>query len=355
MKKLAWLLGMLFCFAPVATYAQAPAAQESQQDAVKVANDPSQMLPAEIEARFKGIRSDPDPEALVRDAHYWVSNENAQYVWYPHIKDRGGVLSGVGTDQVYLLAGWANASIVIPMDFDRQIRNLHVAYGAAFMAAENIEEFRSYWKKENADKMKAALDKYFPSETDVAMKAWKVGVKEVNGRFNRVTKKYTNKEKNLGVPTFLTDESQYQRIRQLWLNHRVFPICGDLTGNKAMLDIAKALKDSGLKMTILYPSNAEHYFAYGPEYRRNIINMPFADNSLILRTRQMRSLGLAEEEDYHYNMQTGANFIKWLQTTNIKDQHSMLKKRSKTETTGLSVLDYEPEPSKKAPPIAEMP
>ena len=166
---------------------------------------------------------------------------------------------------------------------------------------------------------------------------------------------YTNKEKNLGVPTFLTDESQYQRIRQLWLNHRVFPICGDLTGNKAMLDIAKALNDSGLKMTILYPSNAEHYFAYGPEYRRNIINMPFADNSLILRTRQMRSLGLAEEEDYHYNMQTGANFIKWLQTTNIKDQHSMLKKRSKTETTGLSVLDYEPEPSKKAPPIAEMP
>jgi len=355
MKKICWLIGMMFCLTPVATFAQAPAAQESQQDVVKVANDPAQMLPQEIENRFKALRSDPDPDQLVRDAHYWVSNENAHYVWYPYIKDKGGVFSGVGTDQVYLLAGWSNASIIIPMDFDRQIRNLHIAYGAAFLASENIEEFRTYWKKENSDKMKAALEKYFPGEKDVAMKAWNLGVKEVNGRFNRVTKKYSGKNAKSTVPTFLTDDAQYQRIRRLWQNHRVFPICGDLTGDKAMLDIAKALKDSGLKMTILYPSNAEHYFTYGPAYRRNIINMPFADDSLILRTRQMRSLGLAEDEDYHYNMQSGENFIVWLKTTNIKDQHSMLKKRSKTETTGLSVLDYKPEPSVKAPEIAAMP
>ena len=362
MKKICWLIGMMLCLAPVATFAQAPAAQEAQQnaqenqqDVVKVANDPAQMLPQEIENRFKSMRSDPDPDQLVRDAHYWVSNENAHYVWYPHIKDKGGVFSGVGTDQVYLLAGWSNASIIIPMDFDRQIRNLHFAYGAAFMASENIEEFRTYWKKENAEKMKAALDKFFPSETDVAMKAWKTGVREVNNRFNRVSKKYSGKDDKINVPTFLTDEAQFKRIKQLWENHRVFPLCGDLTGNNAMIDIAKALNDSGLKMTILYPSNAEHYFSYGPEYRRNIINMPFADDSLILRTRQMKSLGLAEEEDYHYNMQSGENFKLWLQTTNVKDQHTMLRKRSKTETAGLSILDYKPEPSKKAPDIAAMP
>lgn len=370
MKKIFWLMGISLSLVPAMAFSQDAVPQEgttqetvkqdtakqdtAKQDAVRVAQDPSQMLPQEIEDRFKSMRSDPDPDQLVRDAHYWVSNENAHYVWYPHIKDRGGVLSGVGTDQVYLLAGWSNASIVIPMDFDRQIRNLHFAYGAAFLASENIDEFRTYWKKENADKMKAALEKYFPSEVDVAMKAWKHGASEVNGRIRRVIKKYTA-DKGAGVPTFLTDDAQYQRIRQLWQNHRVFPICGDLTGDKAMLDIAKALNDSGLKMTILYPSNAEHYFEYSPSYRRNIINMPFADNSLVLRTRQMRSLGLAEDEDYHYNMQTGENFIVWLKTTNIKDQHSMLRKRSKTETTGLSVLDYVPEPSAKEPQIAPVP
>lgn len=334
--------------------AAAQTAAESSQNATAVANDPNQKLPQAIEDRMKAVRTDPDPEQLVRDAHYWVSNESAHYVWYPYIKDLGGVILGVGTDQVYLLAGWSNASMILPMDFDRQIKNLHIAYGAAFMSAENIAEFRTYWQKANADKMRAALDQYFPNDADDAMKAWKSGRAEVQGRFNRVIKKYT-KEEGQGVPTFLTDETQYQRIRTLWLNHRVFPICGDLTGNHAMIDIAKALTDSDMQMTLMYPSNAEHYFVYGPEYRRNIINMPFTDNSLILRTRQMRSLGLAAEGDYHYNMQSGANFKLWLQTTQIPDQHKMLRKRSKTKTDGLSVLKYEPSPSKKPPEIAPMP
>lgn len=373
MKKIAWMLGLLLCLAPLTSFAQtATATTENSQSQAKDANDPNKMLPSDIEARFKSLRSDPDPDQLVRDAHYWVSNENAQYVWYPYIKDMGGVLSGVGTDQVYLLAAWSNASLVIPMDFDKQIRNLHFAYGAAFLASENIEEFRTYWKSENADKMKAALEKYFPSEAEVAMKAWKHGVKEVNGRFNRVVKKYRNLPSQLKelaetdakqygdnakiftkeIPTFITDETLYKRIRTLWQNHRVYPLCGDLTGDTAMTDIGKALKDSGMEMMILYPSNAEHYFEYDANFRRNIIDMPFNDKGLILRTRQMKFLGLAENEDYHYNMQTARNFKVWLKTTNIKEQKEMLRKRTKTSTTGLSYFDYEPSPSKKAPQIS---
>ncbi|MBR4985121.1 MAG: hypothetical protein IKY83_05205, partial [Proteobacteria bacterium] len=323
MKKLTWLFAAMLSVFPMTMVAETAVAQTAQvdQDAINKANDPSQMLPQEIEAKFKAVRSDPDPDALVRDAHYWVSNENAHYVWYPYIKDRGGVLSGVGTDQVYMLAAWSNASIVIPMDFDRMITNLHFAYGAAFLASDNIEEFRTYWKKENSAKMKAALEKYFPDHAEAAFKAWKTGCSEVIARFNRIKRKYTVlgtylKDKAKAEPkqyganakkfseplgTFITDEAQFKRIKTLWENHRVFPVCGDLTGDKAMIDIAKALNDSGLKMTILYPSNAEHYFEYGAKYRRNIVNMPFADNSLVLRTRQMRSLGVAEEEDYHYN------------------------------------------------------
>lgn len=358
MKKFTYILAALMFCLPVTASAQdySSSAQTSQSSSAD-ANDPSKMLPQEIQTRFENIRRDPDPDALVRDAHYWVSNENAHYVWYPYVKDLGGVLSGVGTDQVYLIAGWSNASLILPMDFDRMITNLHYAYGAAFLSANNIEEFRSYWKSDNPDLIKAALEKYFPDKAADAFKAWKHGVKEVNGRFNRVVKKYTKSEETeiTSVPTFLTDETQYKRIKRLWENHRVFPICGDLTGNKAMIDIAKALRDSNMKMMILYPSNAEGYFEYTPEYRRNIVNMPFEDKSLILRTRQMRSLGLAEEEDYHYNMQSGENFQLWLKTTNIPDQHKMLRKRTKTAREGLSVLDYRPEPSKKLPKLADMP
>jgi hypothetical protein len=69
----------------------------------------------------------------------------------------------------------------------------------------------------------------------------------------------------------------------------------------------------------------------------------------------MKSLGLAMEGDYHYNMQGGDNFKLWMGTTKIKDQHSMLRSRQKTPTQGLSVLDKLPTPSDSPPTIAQKP
>ncbi len=353
MKKLALSLALaLTVFGALPAMAQdaAPAAQTQQQN--NDVNDPSKMMPEAAQNAFKAIRDDPDPEALVRNAHYWISNENAHYVWYPHVQNIGGVLSGVGTDQVYLLAGWTNPSVIVPLDFDRKIRDLHFAYGVAFLTCDNIQAFIDFWKKDNADNVKAKAEELFPENAKEIAEAWKLARSNVQQRIRLVVKKYNK----VAVPSFLTDEAQYQRIRQLWQNHRVFPVCGDLTGDKTMIDLAKAINNTGLKLGVLYPSNAEHYFEYTPEYRRNIINLPFADNGLVLRTRQMSSLGVAEPEDYHYNIQSGENFKIWLKTTNIANQHKLLRQKPKKNySEGLSILDRVPEPSEKAPTIAPMP
>ena len=313
---------------------------------------PSQsgVLSESAQTNFKNLKSDPDPDKLVMNSHYWISNENAHYVWYNHVKDIGGVISGVGTDQVYLIAGWMDASLVIPMDFDRAISNLHFAYGAAFMASDNIETFLSYWKKDSEEKMREALNLYFPEYAVVAMKSWKNGQKEVNARFNKLKRKYgtskhDKKSAVAGIPTFVTDEEQYQRIRQLWVNHRVYPICGDLTGAVSMRSMADALEKSGLKMNVFYTSNAERYFTYTPDFIQNFLKMPFEEKGIILRTRQLTSLGLAEPKDYHYSIQDAHNFQRWLKTGKITDVSQMLKKRAKTDTTGLSVILEEPEES----------
>ncbi len=313
---------------------------------------PSQdgMLSESAQEVFKNLKSDPDPDKLVMNSHYWISNENAHYVWYKHVKDMGGVISGVGTDQVYLIAGWMDASLIIPMDFDRAIANLHFAYGAAFLASENIETFLSYWKKESEAKMSEALKQYFPENAADAMKSWKNGQKEVNARLHKLKRKYGAERKDkkssaAGIPTFVTDDEQYQRIRQLWLNHRVYPLCGDLTGTISMRSIADALGKTGLKMNVFYTSNAERYFTYTPDFVQNFMQMPFEDNGIILRTRQQTSLGVAEPEDYHYSIQNAQNFQRWLKTGTIADMAQMLKKRAKTDTTGLSVIVEEPEVS----------
>ena len=359
--------------APAAAAADAPAAAAPAAADADVLNDPGQMLPESAARILGGIQSDPHTDKLVRGSHYWISNENAHYVYYPKIKDMGGVFSGVGSDQVYMLAGWANASLIIPMDFDRAIQYLHFAYGAAFLASETIAEFLTYWNPKNEAKIRAALQQYFPEHLEDAFRSWKKGVHLVRTRFVRIVSKYPKlpsylqdkAKKNAKmygknasiftepVPTFLTDEEQYRRIRTLWLNHRVYPVCGDLNGDIAMQEIARALKNAGMKMKIFYLSNAEAYFNYGPKYRRNFLDMPFEEDGILLRTRQQDSLGIAERDDYHYSIHAQGNFKRWMGTTNVKNLGALFLKRSKTEITGLSFFDYEPEASPKAPEIAE--
>src|SRR5690606_20098978 len=87
--------------------------------------DPLGPLPDEVRARFEGLPRDPKPDALVRNSHYWISNELNQDLWYEHVADLGGAYLGVGTDQNYLLAGWAKSDLVVVVDFDEAIADLH--------------------------------------------------------------------------------------------------------------------------------------------------------------------------------------------------------------------------------------
>ena len=55
----------------------------------------------------------------------------------------------------------------------------------------------------------------------------------------------------VGIPTFLTDQSHYDFIRNLWAQGRVFAIRGDLTADVTMLDLAYAIERSGLTLEAL--------------------------------------------------------------------------------------------------------
>ncbi len=368
MKRLSIILAVIFCvlpgfalakpdysvYAPAYLYKTGLSWSESVQNDVLVsdeaadgrANDPNVQFPGVMAEYFENLQSDPDPEELVRSSHYWVSNENAHYVWYPYVRDLGGVISGVGTDQIYLIAGWMQASLIIPMDFDRKITMLHLAYGAAFLDSENIQQFLEFWNNNAEERMRHSMERYFPDLAGQVLEIWKTAQPIVRSRLGKLIRKYGVKHKNdkaSGVPTFVTDETQYQHIRMLWKNHRVYPVCGDLTGTVGMKSIANALNKAGMKMSVVYTSNAGQYFSYTPAFKQNFIDMPFSEKSLILRTRQLSSLGVAEPDDYHYNIQNAQNFQRWLKAGHISDMPKMLRKRSKTSTIGLSMILEEPE------------
>ena len=129
------------------------------QDAGLGANmDPSQPLAAHVRAAFDAISPDPPPEETTRGSHYWISNELSHWVMRDRISNVGGVYIGVGTEQNYLLAGWARSAFLVLLDFDQSISDLHHAYAAFFMAAETPEEFLAYWDEDRIEEARALID-----------------------------------------------------------------------------------------------------------------------------------------------------------------------------------------------------
>ncbi len=324
------------------------------EDLLATAMDPTEPLPKVVRQALEDIEFDPHPESLTRDSHYWVSNEHHHYLFREAVDGHGGIYMGVGTDQNYLIGAWAQPAILILMDFDEQIRNVHHLYELMFSRADTPEEFIDLWSAQNADEMHTALkEKYGEGERfDALKRTFDIARAVIHARLRMTARAYERRE----IPSFVTDQDKYDFIRSLWENDRVFPVRGDLTADTTMVDIATTLDELGLSMGIIYTSNAEQYFDFTPAYRRNIAVQPFDDESLMLRTRPASAFGFPEGGEYHYNVQPGLNFADWMQNNTILNSWRLLSRhREDADTQGLSYIREAPEPSDNPPQLAELP
>jgi hypothetical protein len=328
----------------------APETKQAAAEEAPAEADPLGPLPAQARATLESIRFDPRPDEITRNSHYWVSNEQSHFFWHELIKDLGGVHVGVGTDQNYLLAGWARSELIVLLDFDRAIPLLHQVYRVMFDMADTPEAFVDLWLEESIPAVAAKLDEAYPDhpQLDRIKRNHTIARKLVSARLRNVRRQY----RKAGIPTFLSDQDQYDHIRKLWANGRVIAIRGDLTGDRAVMDTSKAVRALGLEVTVLYLSNAEQYFEFVPTYRRNIISIPFAEKSWVLRTLGWKMHGYAEGEQYHYNAQDGRNFADWMRISKIKAVPYLLKSKTDTGVQGSSTMNAPPIDYGKPPEIA---
>ena len=313
--------------------------------------DPYGPVSAELTQRFSDIESDPRPDELTRNSHYWISNEHSQWLWYPRVDGVGGAYIGVGTDQNYMIAGWAKSDFIVMMDFDQAIVNLHAVYAAMFEKAETPAAFLDLWEEEREAEVRGWLETRYADDErkDDIIRAHKIARKLVRARLRRLARRYEER----GIPTFVSDQAQYDHIRQLSANGRIVAVRGDLTADLTMQQIGDALADSKLELGVLYLSNAEQYFEYEAGFRRNILALPFQDDAVILRTLGWNSHGFVEGEEYHYNLQAAANFVGWLRQSRVRSSGRLLRQKTATETPGYSILDKAPEVSSEPPEIAD--
>lgn len=266
------------------------------------------MPPAWTQA-LRGIVEDPAPPSLVRGEHYIISNESRHDLFRSAAMDRGGVFIGVGSDQNYLLAGWARPELLVLFDFDQLVVNLHRVYRVFFLNAATPDEFMALWDPKNEARAEALINAEYVDATRRAavLRAYRTGRYAVPRRFRGVLAIY----KQHGVRSFLDDSAQYQYLVQMFRGGRVVMVRGDLTVGTCMSSIAAAARSMGAPVRLLYLSNAERYFNYTDAFRKSMLALPTDERSLVLRTRARR------DGSYEYIMQEADNFHAWLERRSV--------------------------------------
>jgi hypothetical protein len=294
-------------------------------------------VPDQWAMAFAAVESDPPPKKLTRNSHYWISDERRHDLFREAIKNKGGVFVGLGTDQNYLMAGWARPEILIPLDFDQMVVSLHYAFRVTFLNADSPKEFIQLWSKERYRKTITLIEQAYADKdqafTNSVLQAFKRGRKYVYIRLKRVVRQY----RRTNVSTYLDDLDQYQYVVELFRTNRVFPVRGDLTANVTLKGVAAAAKKVGLPITTLYLSNAEQYFKYKKSYRKNMLALPFDDQSVVIRTAG-KNVETAPDGRYQYIVQSGHNFQEWLRSPSTYSVWAIVGASKVNPHTGASTV-----------------
>ena len=281
----------------------------------------SPLSTAEREA-WKTIRADPLPKKLTQGIHFWVSDEAHHHLFRETLTDKGGVYVGIGTNQNFAMAAWQRPELIVLLDFDQTIIDLHAVYAVIFAHAKTPEEHLALWEKKQAKQVRAliteAMDGDSKEETtrrDRALRAYKYGRERVRRGLEKMRTRYAS----LNEPSFMNSQTEYDWIRSMSMAGRIIAIRGDLTGPRTLVDLAGVLESQGRKVTTFYLSNTEQYFRYTKRFRRNMLGLPLADDAVVLRTRAWRVGGKPRPGKkkkplyYAYVVQSFADWRTWLE------------------------------------------
>lgn len=340
-----WLLPVLAgflaadCIAQALPAADTPAAQSPTPPA---ATAPAAAAPATLPTplpqawsdAFAQLVSDPRPQALVRDTHYIVSNEDNHFVWRTSIEGRGGIYVGVGTDQNYLLAGWTRPELMVLLDFDQVVVDLHRVYGVIFLNSPTPHDFLDLWEDRNVRRVEElieALKVDAPTRRGM-LAAYRMAHFAVPRRLRRVEAAY----KPMGIRWFLNDMDQYRYLVEMFRTGRVVTIRGDLSIGGAMSSVAGAIAKVGGVTRTVYLSNAERYFPYTTGFKKSLLALPTDDRAQILRTRARMSGA------YEYIIQDAANFKRWLDWGKLSYAVELTRYREIDHASGSYFIRREP-------------
>jgi hypothetical protein len=260
--------------------------------------------PSALAVQLATLAPDPAPPKLTNDRHYLTSNELRLDVFEEEIRNRGGVYLGVGAGQNYILGGWARPELMVVVDFDQDVVDLHSVYAIFFAYAKTPEQFASMWTPEGR---KTALEVLALGEFEPTRRARLIALyRRARHDVMEWNIEMTERMAAHGTAWFMNDAEQYEHVAGLVRRGHVVAHRGDFTKPGVMKGIGEALTAAGSDLGTVYLSNIEMYFMYGKNYKANMLGLPLQTSTVVLRTLPAVPAG------WEYIVQAGDNFHRWV-------------------------------------------
>ena len=263
-------------------------------------------LAAESRQLLAALPADPPPLRLIQNRHYITSNEQFPYRFQAAVAALGGVHIGVGSEQNYFYAGWSRPELMVLIDFDQIVVDVHHAYCALLADAPSPAELVNRWSpraaRSSAAIVAAAVADH-PARARI-VQSFLASQETVHARLWMLRHGFLQ----MGLATFLTDDAQYAHVRALARGGRLWALRGDMTGSRTMPAVAAATRRLGLPVRTVYLSNLEDYFGYAAGLGQNLRGLPTDDRSLILRTLTTP----ATSDEFRYLVQRMSDMRAWL-------------------------------------------
>jgi len=213
---------------------------------------------------------------------YIKTNEASNFLFAPYIKNLRGGYVGIAADTNYTFISYAKSEWVFLMDFDYVILSLNRIIRAFVKESPTVKDFLEKWNPINSKSSLAILEKYY-SHTEDLPTIKTIFLKNQAQLYNHY-KTSSLPDKTFQDFGWLRHEPNYAYIRQLYLQERISIHGGDLLKDKTLYSIGQASKKLGIKIRVYYPSNAEEFWDFNENYKRNVLNLPFDEASVVIRT-----------------------------------------------------------------------
>lgn len=268
--------------------------------------------------------------------HYVKSNESRHDVYRPYLRNIGGGYVGVGSDQNFTLIAYARSSFVWLMDYDPVVVWTNMIHRAFILKSPTREDYLRMWHPKERNTSIRYLGTFYKKHPDRHQIVWVYkswgGVLHYHFLRRHNRREAWKKQNMVYNESWLALDSTYQYIRTLFQTDRIRVLKGDLLLHTTLIGIGKTSHALNLPIRVFYFSNAEQFWPYIAQFRKNILGLKMDEKSVIARTLASPKYKPALDYIWVYIVQPGLHFQAMLRdkkTRSVWVLASQMKKVSK--------------------------